>query len=53
MVKSEEDAPAPPGHVGRPRPGEHFDSLVELFDLVRDKSTHTDQVKRNPVTSPL
>ena len=40
MVKSEEDAPAPPGHVGRPRPGEHFDPLVELFDLVRQKYTH-------------
>ena len=42
VVKSEEDAPAPPGHVGRPRPGEHFDSLslVELFDLVRQKYTH-------------
>ena len=42
VVKSEEDAPAPPGHVGRPRPGEHFDSLtlVELFDRVRQKYTH-------------
>ena len=40
VVKSEEDAPAPPGHVGRPRPGEHFDSLVELFDVVRQKYTH-------------
>ena len=39
-MKSEEDAPAPPGHVGRPRPGEHFDSLVEFFDLVRQKYTH-------------
>ena len=37
VVKSEEDASAPPGHVGRPRPGEHFDSLVELFDLVTHK----------------
>ena len=40
MVKSEEDAPAPPGHVGRPRPGEHFDSVLDLFDLVREK-VHT------------
>ena len=42
VVKSEEDAPAPPGHVGRPCPGEHFDplTLVELFDLVRQKYTH-------------
>ena len=42
VVKSEEDAPAPPGHVGRPCPGEHFDplTLVKLFDLVRQKYTH-------------